>query len=314
MFKSLFIIYLFHLFISHATARYIQSGTTTGLVINHITLFRAQHTFECTCTYTYTNVALLWLLYHTALVLPSCFPYAFHQLVPPVGPIISCRAYFISSVQVSLCVFMCACLLLSLRERDRESEWVSEWERERDRERESECVSFAGSSHIQVKIPSWSASCLISLRSSSSVGKVSAVNLSSHSLWVIVCLSGHAGNSVEAVLNNNRIILVYGRGETQEGVVCPWIPLQSPAKCTLHRFSWLSGGCLKVVLSAHIHYFHLTPPPLTIPSLYKLCVPIQVMCLSVPEQNLPRLQGSILTRATHTSKNACTHGTVRHFG
>lgn len=190
---------------------------STGLVINHIAPFlSSRHIWMYNmhiCRHQYQ--ALLWLPHHTALVLPSCFPYAFHRLASPMGPIISCSAYFISSVQVSLRVHVrkCACLLLSMGERDRRGV------RQRKNERESQVTSSS-----------------TYLCSSSSVGKVSAVNLSSYSLWVIVCLSGHVGNSVEAVLNNDRIILVYGRTGAQEGVVCPWIPLQSPAQCTLRCF------------------------------------------------------------------------------
>lgn len=112
----------------------------TGSVINHITPFWVQGTFECTNALTHARQcqALLWLPYHTALVVPSCFPHAFHCIVPPMGPpmgpIISCRTYFTSWVQVSLRRYMCACLLLSTR-----------WENERKREREF----LAGSIHIQ---------------------------------------------------------------------------------------------------------------------------------------------------------------------
>lgn len=108
-----------HLFISHEAPQYIWYGTTY-LVINYITPIWVQCTFECTHAHTHALQcqALLWLLHHATLILPSCFPHAFHHLTSPMGPIISCRSHFISSLQVSfVCVFTCACLLLSIRDR-----------------------------------------------------------------------------------------------------------------------------------------------------------------------------------------------------
>ncbi len=39
-----------------------------------------------------------------------------------------------------------------------------------------------------------------------------------------MCLSGHAGNSVEALLKNNTIILVYGRERHRRGLFVPGFP------------------------------------------------------------------------------------------
>lgn len=55
----------------------------------------------------------------------------------------------------------------------------------------------------------------------------------SQSLWLIAWLSGHVGNSVEAVLNNNTIILAMGEGRHRSELFVPGIPLQYPAECTL---------------------------------------------------------------------------------
>lgn len=83
---------------------------------------------------------------------------------------------------------------------------------------------------------------------------MSAVNLSVGQLLLSLsdCLSGHAGNSIEAMLNNDRIIFVYEKVRHRKGL---FVCLDSHIiSCQLH-FPWFSGGCLRVVLSAHIHDF-----------------------------------------------------------
>lgn len=125
-----------------------------------------------------------------------------------------------------------------------------------EREGVSKSVSFEGSSNIQFKISSRSAASLISLWSTCSVGKVSAVNLSSHSLWVIVCLSGHAGNSVEAALNNNNNPCIWEGGVTGRGCL-------SLNSLSISCFPWFIG-----------RVFHQL---IFMPTLYKLCAPTQLM-------------------------------------
>ena len=111
----------------------------------------------------------------------------------------------------------CACLLLSTRERDRQRAETGE-------SFQGELASSSKFPHAQLPVLSvcgrplsW-AGCPLSI---------------SQSLWLIACLSGHVCNSVEAVLNNNTIILAMGEGRHRNELFVPRIPLQHPAKCTL---------------------------------------------------------------------------------
>lgn len=143
------------------------------MVINHIAQLQV-HIFECT-------------MHKTCTLMPGSpvTPLSHHphspQLLPCILSIPSRHQWgqlfpaepFTGSVQVSICLCMCACMRVC----------VLTWhDGERQTQIERDRVSFAGSSHIRFKISSRSVSCLISLWFSSSEGKVSAVNLSSHSL------------------------------------------------------------------------------------------------------------------------------------
>lgn len=112
-----------------------------------------------------------------------------------------------SGESVSAHVCTCTYLLLSMTEGDGRSEGV----RRRESGGEGESVYLKGQPRLGSKCPHGQLA-VLSAWSSSSSGKVSAVDLTSHSVWVIWCPSGHAGNSVEAVLNNNNNPCMGGAG------------------------------------------------------------------------------------------------------
>lgn len=97
----------------------------------------------------------------------------------------------------------------------------------------------------QFRISSQSASCLL--------WTPAYVSISAPSHSERLCLSSRVGNSLDT------IILAYGRGEIQEGVVCPWIAFQSPA---LHCFSWFIGRVFhQLIFLISISHLHIRSVP-----------------------------------------------------